>query len=300
MTTPINHPSCFDRSILSRPTVFTRELTGQELEELTFPQADASHLLTLQHDLKNSLETIGFVVLKGFSHFDLKGALVDQAFLHLGALIGKTLPQNTRGDLLYSVTDEGTQAGSPTQRGAKSNSFLDFHTDCAPHWQNVTADYIALCAVRPGRRGGETILVSASTVYNEMSRHFPSYVSRFFQPYCFDRRAELRLGDEEVFRAPIMQRIDDAIQMRYAAVYIFRGHEVAREPLSANELVGLNLLTVTLHREELQVRLKLEEGDVLLANNSLTAHARAYYEDDADPTKKRLLLRQWLAKESRW
>jgi hypothetical protein len=65
--------------------------------------------------------------------------------------------------------------------------------------------------------------------------------------------------------------------------------------LTAAQAEALALLDALLRREDLMYAMWLRPGDLQLMNNHAAIHSRTEFEDHAEPEKRRLLFRLWLA-----
>ncbi len=239
----------------------------------------------------------GFVLLQGFPVG--RYSEQDSALLYwgLGAALGVPLPQNVKGDRLYSVRDEGYNIerdyGAVGVRFSKTTEGLQFHTDSAPALMGDTPDVIGLLALQVARSGGESALVSAAAVHNVLLRERPGVLERLYRPYYFDRHAELRPGEPATLFAPVFT-YDGRLRVRYFRFYIPKGHDFAGDPLSPSDVEALDALEEVMSREEMQVRFSMDRGDIQLISNTFVLHSRTAFEDHPDPARRRHLLRLWL------
>jgi Taurine catabolism dioxygenase TauD, TfdA family len=271
-----------------------KNLARDERWPLPSFEADAARL-------RNELQTgRGFVVLRGLPLDRYSEEEVTGIYWGLGTLFGSPLPQNARGDLLYSVRDEGhvNDYGAPRLRVqvSKTRGALNFHTDGAPAWMGVTPDVLGLFALHTARSGGASVLVSGQTVHNLMWQERPDCLARLYQAYSFDRMAESQPGDSPFLHAPIF-RFDDSLAVRYFRYYITQGHAQAGLPLKDLDLEALDVLEDVMNRPELQVVFEMEPGDIQLVSNFFVLHSRTAYQDHAEPERKRHLKRMWISFE---
>jgi hypothetical protein len=250
-------------------------------------------------ELRNELRTgRGFVVLRGLKLDSYSEEEATDIYWGLGKLFGSPLPQNARGDLLYSIRDEGhvNDYGAPRLRVqvSKTRGALNFHTDGAPAWMGASPDLLGLFALRTARSGGASVLVSGQTVHNVILRERPDLLAQLYKPYYFDRTAETRPGDPPFLRAPVF-RFDGSLSARYFRYYINQGHVQAGAPLQAGELEALDFLEDVMNRPELQAVFEMEPGDIQLVSNFFVLHSRTAYTDHPEPERKRHLKRMWIS-----
>jgi alpha-ketoglutarate-dependent taurine dioxygenase len=239
----------------------------------------------------------GFVVITGLpvdNYGDQEATII---YWGIGAHLGLPMPQNAQDDYLFDVRDEGynfhRDYGASGVRISRTASAIDFHTDSSACYAGYTPDIVALLALRTAKSGGMTALVSAQTVHNILRDEHPECLRRLYQPYYFDRRAELRPGDSPTLYAPVFS-CDDALAIRFFRFNLLKGHETAGVPLEPADLAAVEALEEVCRREELAVRFDMRRGDMQFVNNRTVLHSRTAFEDHADPALRRHLVRLWL------
>jgi alpha-ketoglutarate-dependent taurine dioxygenase len=243
-------------------------------------------------------EGIGFIVLQGLPLDDYAEDEMRLLYAGLGTHLGGILPQNLRGDRLYSVRDEGirmeAEYGRTGVRFSKTNAAFDFHTDSPSRVAGITPDFIALLVLRTAKSGGESALVSAYGVHNILQAERPDVLRRLYQPFWVDRRAELPPGEDPVLPVPVFA-FDGRLTVRYLRFYITKGQELKGEPLAAADVEALDVFEEVLCRPGVAVTFPMERGDLQLISNTFLLHSRTAFEDHAEPELKRHYLRLWLA-----
>jgi len=241
---------------------------------------------------------IGFVVLRGLALDDYSEDESRLLYAGLGTHLGTILPQNLRGDKLYSVRDEGIRVeaeyGRTGVRFSKSSAAFDFHTDSPSRVAGHTPDVIGLLVLRTAKAGGDSALVSGYALHNILREQRPHVLRRLYQPFWVDRRAELPPGEEPVLPVPVFA-FDGRLRVRYLRFYITKGQEWQGEPLSGADVAALDVFEEVMRRPGVSVQIPLERGDIQLINNTFLLHSRTSYEDYTDPEWKRHYLRLWLA-----
>jgi hypothetical protein len=240
----------------------------------------------------------GFVVLRGLGLDECSEDEARLIYTILGAHLGTILPQNLRGDRLYSVRDEGIRVeaeyGRTGVRFSKTNAAFDFHTDSPSRVAGHTPDFIGLLVLRSAKTGGESALASGYALHNILLRERPDVLRRLYQPFWVDRRAELPPGEDPVLPVPVFS-FDGRLTVRYLRFYITKGQEWKGEPLTDADIEALDAFEEVMRRPDVPVMLPLEQGDLQLISNTFLLHSRTSYEDFAEPERKRHYLRLWLA-----
>ena len=211
--------------------------------------------------------------------------------------LAKPIPQNAKDEYLFSVRDEGynfqRDYGAAGVRISKTASAIDFHTDSSAAYAGYTPDIVSLLGLRTAKSGGASAIVSAQTVHNILREERPDCLQRLYEPYYFDRRAELRPGESPTLLAPVFT-CGDSLAIRYFRFNLMRGHETAAVPLTQADLDPLDLLESVCRREELAVNFEMEPGDMQFVNNKFVLHSRTAFEDHAEPERRRDFLRLWM------
>ncbi len=247
---------------------------------------------------KRLLDGSGFVVLRGLQLDDYAEDEVRFLYAGLGTHLGTIIPQNLRGDRLYSVRDEGirveTSYGQTGVRFSKTNAAFDFHTDSPSRVAGNTPDFIGLLALRTAKAGGESALVNGYALHNILRQERPDVLRRLYQPFWVDRRAELPPGEDPVLPVPVFT-FDRRLTVRYLRFYITKGQEWKGEPLTTADVEALDVFEEVMRRPDVPVTVPMERGDLQLISNTFLLHSRTNYEDYAEPERKRHYLRLWLA-----
>jgi hypothetical protein len=241
----------------------------------------------------------GFVVIRGLPLGRYTEDEAKAAYAALCSKIGKVIPQTLRGDLLYSVRDEGLTLdrdyGKAGVRTSKTRGAFQFHTDSPSRVAGYTPDFVGLLILRTAMSGGESALVNGYEIINTLQAERPDVLARLYQPFWVDRRAELPPGEEPVLPTPVLTRRDAALVVRYLRFYITKGHEWKGEPLSATETEALDVFDEIMARPGVALEIAPQEADIQLINNTFLLHSRTEYQDFPEPERRRHYIRIWLA-----
>jgi Taurine catabolism dioxygenase TauD, TfdA family len=277
---------------------------GRRAEAATLKREDfplPSFTPTAAEILRRLRDGRGFVVLRGLALDDYTEDEVRLLYAGLGTHMGTILPQNLRGDRLYSVRDEGirveSEYGKTGVRFSKSNAAFDFHTDSPSRVAGNTPDVIGLLVLRTAKTGGESALVSGYALHNILREERPDVLRRLYRPFWVDRRAELPPGEDPVLPVPVFA-FDRRLTVRYLRFYITKGQEWKEEPLSSADVEALDVFEEVMLRPGVAVKVPAERGDIQLVSNTFLLHSRTSYEDHSAPERKRHYLRLWLADQA--
>lgn len=230
----------------------------------------------------------GFSLVKGLPvrRWGLRDSAI--AFMGLGAHVGMPRSQNAAGHLLGHVRDLGLSSADPSVRIYQTHERQTFHTD--------SCDVVALLCLAEARRGGDSLLVSSTTIFNEMRRRRPDLLACLFEPLATDRRGEVPAGMKPYFEIPVFSWHEGFLTAIYQRQYIDSAQRFPDAPrLSPRHVEALDLFDALAEDPALHLSMRLEPGDVQFVHNHTLLHDRTAFEDWPEPARRRHLLRLWLA-----
>ena len=235
---------------------------------------------------KELLEGRGFVLLRGLpiERYDVRTTAA--IFMGIGAHLGRARSQNAKGHLLGHVCDLGLSSTDPNVRIYQTSERQTFHTD--------SCDVVGLVMLREARAGGDSLLVSALAIFDEMRRTRPDLLARLMQPMPYDRRGEVPPGERPYFEIPVFSWYADRLTVFYQRQYFDSAQRFpdARR-LTTDDVAALDLFDRIANDPRFVLPMRLVPGDIQLVHNHTLLHDRTAFEDD--PERRRHLLRLWLA-----
>ncbi|WP_430246554.1 TauD/TfdA family dioxygenase (plasmid) [Neorhizobium sp. DAR64861/K0K2] len=270
---------------ISELDVYLGEINaGKSTAELT----DLSRWPKLAMEISNELESgRGFVVVRGLP-IDADELALEKFLLGLGKFLGAPVSQTTDGRFISYIKDLGLDAASPTVRGHQTSIALPFHCD--------RADVVGLLCVRPAKVGGLSLVASAVQVHDIIARERPDLLAELYNPFPQDRRGEELPDQQPWFLMPVFGQHQGRFVSRYIRRFIESAARFDDAPaLSDKQIEALDYVDAVLERDDVQLKLDFQPGDLQLLNNSTIWHSRTAYEDWAEEAGGRLLLRLWLA-----
>jgi hypothetical protein len=235
----------------------------------------------------------GFTLLRGIRLDKYDDDDAGLLFRGIGCHLGEVVAQNAKGDVLGHVRDLGYDdyRGRSDVRGYQTRARLEFHTD--------VVDIVGLMCLRAAREGGHSLIVSSTTVHNEMLRETPLLLGLLYGSFLFDRRGEELEGETPYFISPVYSLHQGYLSCRPAVIeYIYSAEPKTGIPLSAAQRCALETFIGHALHPDLQLGMDLEAGDIQLLNNSVILHARTGFVDHEEPERRRHLLRLWLNVEN--
>lgn len=234
----------------------------------------------------------GFALLRGlpverFSHEQLA-----TIFLGIGAHLGNARSQNAAGHLLGHVCDLGLSSADPNVRIYQTHERQTFHTD--------SCDVVGLLCLREARSGGDSLLVSALSIFNELRRTRPDLLARLLRPMAHDRRGEVPAGEQPFFMIPVFSWTPDqgeqGLTVFYQRQYFDSAQRFAQAPrLTALDVEALDAFDALANDPRLNFSMRLAPGDMQFVHNHNLLHDRTAFEDWPETSRRRHLLRLWLA-----
>jgi hypothetical protein len=230
----------------------------------------------------------GFVLLRGLPVRRWPQRLSEQVFAGLGRHLGTALSQNAQGELLGHVRDMGLRSTDPQVRIYQTAERQTFHTD--------SCDIVGLLCLQVAREGGQSALVSSTTIWNELRRQRPELARLLLQPVATDRRGEVPAGAMAYFEIPVFNWFDGQMSVIYQRQYIDSAQRFADAPRLTPAMVqALDAFDALANDPALHFLMTLQPGDVQLVHNHTLLHDRTAFTDWPEPERRRHLLRLWLA-----
>ena len=304
---PINNRSAWKVTDFDNDDTWIHHLSEMELAEidsamksvkskgLYVPDFGRNEFLlpTLQSKIEKCVVEVeegrGFAVFRGIpvDSYDLDTLRV--IYWGIGAYFGNPISQNSKGQILADVIDLGNDYNDINSRGYKTNSGLLPHVD--------SSDMVALFCIKTARSGGESMLSSSMSVYNEILASRVDLLPTLYRGFKRDLRGEgvTESLDEVTYNEiPIYSYHKGYLSCDFNDKIIRSAHFKLCKPLTALEEEALEQMLILAQRPDLQFKMNLKKGDIQLVNNFTVLHSRASYTDYDNPSKKRRLLRFWV------
>jgi hypothetical protein len=155
---------------------------------------------------------------------------------------------------------------------------------------------VGLLCLREARKGGDSLLVSALTIFNEMRRTRPDLLARLLRPMPHDRRGEVPEGQQPYFMIPVFSWQAGELTVFYQRQYFDSAQRFADAPrLAPEDVEALDAFDALANDARLHLTMRLAPGDLQFVHNHVMLHDRTGFEDAEHPEQKRHLLRLWLA-----
>ncbi len=257
------------------------EISAQEFPLGSF----TAHVQSLRQTL---LGGIGFEVIRGLPIERYTKELAATIFCGIGSHLGSARSQNAQGHILGHVRDIGADANDPNSRIYQTSERQTFHTD--------SADVVALMCLSTAQQGGESLLVSAETIFNQMKAKRPDLLQVLFYPIATDRRGEIPDGAKPYMEIPILSWYEEHLTVFYQRQYIESAQRFDEAPpLTSHHIAALDMFDTLANDPKLHLNMSLEPGDMQFVYNHSQLHDRTGFIDWPDPNKRRHMMRLWLS-----
>jgi hypothetical protein len=306
----IDEPSAWTAEELRRDSAWIYELTRSEIAEIeaalksakaagvdllavrpeTFPLPTlAARLRELTRQLEHGR---GIALLRGVptGRYDVPD--IEKIYLGISGYLGVVIAQNSKGDHVGHVRDEGLKWGQVSNgelvRGYRTNAYMPFHSD--------PTDIVGLLCVQQALEGGLSSIASSMSIYNEILRTHPQALDCLFNGFYYSLRGETGdgLGRTTEYRIPVFDHFAGRLSTRYVRKTIEQGATVGGAPLTAEEREALDLVDLLAQRDDLRFDMVFEPGDIQYLNNYVAFHSRTDFRDGPQKDQQRFLMRLWL------
>lgn len=303
----IDHPAAWTGADMSaRPEIWLETLGAAETAELESAardylawggdlgaiRAETFPLPTMGPKLRDLRAVLlhgrGFHLFRGLAVQEYPIEVTAAIFCGMGAHLGSARSQNAAGHILGHVKDVGLDLADPKVRIYQTTRRQTFHTD--------STDVVALLCLAEAMEGGDSLLVSTVTLYNEMRRRHPDLWPLLFEPVATDRRGEIPPGMKPWFEIPVLNWHRGLLTGLYQRQYIDSAACLDGAPvLSQRQIAALDAWDELTNDPDLHLTMRLRPGDMQFVYNHHLLHDRTGFRDWPDPAKRRHLLRLWLA-----
>lgn len=230
----------------------------------------------------------GCVLVKGLDPARYDDDALAALYWGLAVHFGEPIPQNARGELIGHVRDTGRDYMSKNVRGYTTKAELKAHCDAS--------DVVGLLCRHPAKQGGESLIASATAIFNHLAAERPELIGPLMRGFHFDLRGEGVTGDpdETTFhRVPVFSWFEGRLSCRYNGKTIEDGMAKRGMPLSGLALEAVREVGRLAVSEPFRYDMTFEKGDIQLLSNHSILHARAAFEDWPEPERQRDLWRIW-------
>jgi len=169
----------------------------------------SAHIVNLKNKL---LHGNGLEVIRGLPVENYPIEVAACIFCGIGSHLGSARSQNAKGHIVGHVRDAGLSSSDPNARIYQTAERQTFHTD--------SADVVGLLCLKKAKQGGESLLVSALSIYNRFKTLRPDLLPLLFEPIATDRRGEVPEGQKPYMTIPVFSWYENHLTVFYQRQYI--------------------------------------------------------------------------------
>ncbi len=265
------------------------ESSGKSLLQSNAQDFPFDNLVQLMADVRQAVSSeLGFVVLRGLPIESLTVERIRALYWGLCNHLGVLRPQGVKSDLIGDVRDAGGNYRSASGRGYNTNARLDYHTDMA--------DLVGLLCINTAKAGGESRIACSVSLKNEIAARAPELSEALYRNIHYSRKGEESHEEEPYYAAPIFSERDGFFCCRYVRNHIRYAHEFDGVPHPDDcQVEAMDMLDRLVASDEFTFEMTLQPGDMQILNNHVILHSRTDFVDFEEESKKRHLLRAWIA-----
>ncbi len=265
--------------------VASREAAGGSLLDTRREDFSLPSFAARLRDIRDELMTgRGFVLIRGLPFEAMSQSAFATAFWGVGLHLGAPISQNAQGQLLGHVKDIG--GAYLEDRAYTTKAALKFHCD--------SCDVLGLACIHAGKSGGEHLLCSSVTVYNEMLKRRPDLLKELIGLYPRARPGDGYGADTPWIMQSIFAFHDGYFTSRAASQAIDKAQKIPGAPkLTPSQIEALAVFRAMC--DEFALEIHFEPGDIFFVMNHTLMHSRKAFEDWPESHRKRHLLRLWLS-----
>jgi hypothetical protein len=229
----------------------------------------------------------GIALIRGFPVDDYSQADIETIYWGIGTHFGTPVSQSVMGDHLGHVVD--VTDVDPHARAYRARQELSLHTDLS--------DIACLLCIHPAGAGGLSRFASALAIHNEMLATRPDLLEPLYRGFRWHRLGEQGADEDPItpHRVPHFSYLGGRLSCRYVRNYIREAAFALGEQLDDAAEEAFDTFDEIGRRPDFQLEFTLRRGEAVFMNNLTVLHARTAFENHGDPTRKRHLMRLWLA-----
>jgi S-methylmethionine-dependent homocysteine/selenocysteine methylase len=279
------------------------QLAGLKMQAVTrndFPLPTLGPLI--ETELRDPLEKgRGFSLLAGMPVERWGPDKSKLALWGIGSYIGVAEKQDAAGLMMHDVKDIAPKSESTDlmERMKQDKNIRGFQTNAALPYHTDGCDSVALACLSQGNRGGESLLISAPSIFNTILERRPDLCRVLQEPFHFDNRGQ---GKSQTQLCPIFTVHDGRVNALHKEPYILSAQRFEGVPkLTDLQQEALDVLRDVMESSGLAMRFTLQPGECLIGSNHSTLHGRtAFHNAPLDGSKEnatRHMIRLWLTVE---
>ncbi len=304
-TRPIDHPAAWKAQDIADKDAIAVDLQSRHIDAFEAALADIDRrdlddfadigrrdfpLAPIARDVAEWRDRVengqGMVLLRGFPVDRWSQRDVERVWFGLGSHFGRAVSQSVMGDLLGHVINVGGE--DARHRAYRNARELRMHTD--------RCDVVGMFCLRRAKSGGLSSYSSALAVHNHIMETEPELLPSLWAGFHLHRFGEQPPNEPPYtpLRVPVLSEKDGVTTVVLIGGYVIMAADEFDAPFSETDRRALETFERLARDDAFRLDFYMERGEALLFNNCAVLHTRAAFEDHADETLKRHLMRLWL------
>jgi hypothetical protein len=275
---------------MARDRSWVVELTPTQVRELASGRlAGTSAAAVIDEAREEVLRGRGFVLIRGVPVQGRSLDAVREMYWALGERLGTAIPQNLQGDLVNEIKDHGLDVNQLNVKPSQTSAEQRPHTD--------PADIVTLLCITPAKRGGLSRIASTTAIYNELLAKHPEYLAWLVRGFHHDLRGDASEAAPYGCTPkpiPVYRWYEGRLSCVFNASTIKDAQRRMGALVPEAEMKAIDTMVELARSDAFRLDMDFRPGDLQILNNYTVMHWRTAFEDEADPAKRRLLLRLWL------
>ena len=139
---------------------------------------------------------------------------------------------------------------------------------------------MGLLCIREAKEGGDSLLASSVTAFNEVMKESPSLAEELMRPVAYDRRGEIPTGEKPYMTIPVVNWYKGKLTCIYQREYIISAQRYDDAPkLTQSQIEAFDLFDKILNDDKVNLKMRLRPGDMQFVYNHSLFHDRTGFVD---------------------
>jgi hypothetical protein len=231
------------------------------------------------------LEGRGLFLIRGLPVLEMSYKAAAIVFWAMGVRFGRLISQNGKGHMIGHVKDFGGNYSEANVRGYQTADQMRFHSD--------QGDYVGLMCMNSAKSGGESLVASSVTIYNEMLKHRPDLTEILINEFYQTKHGEISKGVSPYYKLPIFSFQNGYFSARGTGAHALKAFDLPGVPAATDKQLEAFAYFQTLARE-CAFETPFVPGDIQMLLNHVMVHTRKSFQDWPEIERKRHLMRLWM------
>jgi len=268
----------------------TAEKSGLNILDITrenFPLPILENQLALLRD--ELLEGRGLFLIRGLPVSEISHKAAAMTFWAMGTRFGRFISQNGKGHMIGHVKDFGGDYSEANVRGYQTADEMRYHSD--------QGDSVWLMCMHPAKSGGESLVASTVSIYNEMLKRRPDLAETLTDEFYQTKHGEIAEGEDPYYKLPIFSFHNGYFSARGTGAHALKAFDLPDVPSATDKQLEAFEYFQKIANECAFVT-TFQKGDIQVLLNHVAVHTRKAFNDWPEAERKRHLMRLWIVDDA--